>query len=178
MDNIGQSAGKNLDFIWLAGFLDGDGSVCMESHIMKNRMCYSPRITFSNTDENIIEEIKRILKENNIGHYEYTKKTVNAIAHDVSVVGFKRVQKLIPKILPYIKGRKFLGCYLIGQFLISRHNTGNWKTYTEEEIKMCNTIKELHNPGYPQRLYAERRNKITDEDIVRTAQKCAEFSAS
>ena len=174
MNNIGQSAGKNL--AWLAGFLEGDGSVALNKASMQNnRIIFSPSIKFTNTDALIIEECTRILKENEIGHYISSKLTVNGIAFDIVVKGFKRVEALAALLVDYLVGKKLYQMQLLLEWVRSRKITGNHKTYTDRELEIVKHISELHSPSYPQRLHAGL-SIIRDEDIVRTAQRCAELS--
>lgn len=173
MNNIGQSAGKNL--AWLAGFLEGDGSIALTKQKMSNdRIILVPGIRFSNTDALIIEECGNILKENNVGFYYSSKYTANAISFDLVVKGFKRVQPLLNLLIPELHGKKLTIAKLLDKWLQSRTVTGNSKTYTKEELNIYDKIAELHNPSYPQRLHA--RPQLLGEDIVRTVQKCAELS--
>jgi hypothetical protein len=173
MNNIGQSAGKNL--AWLAGFMEGDGSVKLsKARLHPNRIIYSPSITFSNTDALIIEECVSVLKEYNIGCYIHAKRTVNGIAFDLTVKGFKRVEPLALLLVDYLVGKKKTQIELVIEWIQSRKETGNSKTYTKRELEIPEIITELHSPSYPQRLHAGL--PIRDEDIVRTAQRCAELS--
>jgi len=174
MDNTnGQSAGKNL--AWLAGFLDGDGSVRLVSYMKKDGLrLFVPIIAFTNTDALIIEECVRILKENSIGHYLRAKKTTNGIAFDVIIKGFKRVYPLAILLEEFSVGKKKAGLRLLIKWINSRKSTGNDKTYTEEELFLSDQVANLHNPSYPQRLHAGL--PIGEEDIVRSVQKCAELS--
>lgn len=172
-DTNGQSAGKNL--AWLAGFLDGDGSVRLNGNTKKDGLkIYVPIISFTNTDALIIEECVRILKENNIGHYLHAKKTVNGMAFDVIVKGFKRSYPLAVLLQEYAVGKKKAELQLLIKWINSRKETGNDKTYTKEELFMSDQILNLHDPSYPQRLHAGL--PVGDEDIVRAVQKCAELS--
>lgn len=174
MNEIGQSAGKNLD--WLAGFLEGDGSIILQKQRMSgNRVIYSPAIKFSNTDALIIEHCQQILNENNIGSFIHAKQTTNGVAFDLTVKGFKRVSTLLPLISDRLFGKKRAIAIILSRWLESRASTGNHKTYTEYEIYLAENITKLHDPGYPQRLNARLRENA-DEDIVRTVQRCAELS--
>lgn len=173
MNNIGQSAGKNLE--WLAGFLEGDGSVALNKQpVGKGRVVYVPMVRFTNTDALIIENCEKILKEINVGCYFFCKKTKNGLAFDLTVKGFKRVKELLPHLIPHLVGKKRKEAELVLEWIHSREVTGSNKTYTKKEIELANQIDELHDPSFPQRLHARLPN--TDEDIVRTVQKCAELS--
>lgn len=173
MNEIGQSAGKNLE--WLAGFLEGDGSIVLTKQpIGKNRSVYVPMVRFTNTDALIIENCENILKSIGVGSYFYCKKTKNGYAFDLTVKGFKRVKEFLPNIIPYLIGKKKAEAQLLLKWIASREVTGNSKTYTEEEILMANQIAEMHHPNFPQRLNA--RPLEEGEDIVRTVQRCAELS--
>ncbi len=174
MNNIGQSAGKNL--AWLAGFLEGDGSIKLSKTRMSlDRVIYSPSISFTNTDALIIEECARILKELGIGYYITHKKTTNGVAFDIIVKGFKRVLPFAVILVEYLVGKKKTELELVIEWIKSRKETGNSKTYTSRELEIPEIIYELHSPSYPQRLHAGLPN-FGDEDIVRTAQRYAELS--
>jgi hypothetical protein len=173
MDNIGQSAGKNL--AWLAGFLEGDGSIGLGKHTQKGiRIIYSPYIDFSNTDSLLIEHCYKILDDLDLVYWINSKKTKNGTAWDLRVKGFKRCKKILPLLIPELNGKKKKNAELVYEWILSRENTGNNTTYTERELEIYTIIKNLNDPGYPQRLHARPLNE--GEDIVRTVQKCAELS--
>ena len=175
MNNIGQSAGKNLE--WLAGFLEGDGSIGLGKHNQTSckRIIYSPYIRFSNTDALLIENCYKILDELDLQYWISAKQTKNGTAWDLSVKGFKRCKKVLPLLIPYLVGKKKKRAELVLEWIESREKTGNHKTYTQRELEIYTIIKELNDPSYPQRLHARPLNN-EGEDIVRTVQKCAELS--
>ena len=174
MNNIGQSAGKNL--AWLAGFLEGDGSIGLGKHNQRSakRIIYSPYIRFSNTDALLIENCYNILDELDLKYWLHAKKTKNGTAWELQVKGFKRCKKLIPLLVPNLVGKKKKRAELTLEWIESRENTGNSRTYTSRELEIYTIIKSLCHPSYPQRLHA--RPLKEGEDIVRTVQKCAELS--
>ena len=172
MNNIRQSAGKNL--AWLAGFIEGDGSIGLGKHVQHNRTTYSPYIRISNTDALLIENCYKILDNLDLKYWLHSKKTKNGTAWDLQVKGFKRCQKLLPLLIPYLVGKKRKRAELTLEWITSRELTTNNRTYTERELEIYDIIKSLCHPSYPQRLHA--RPLEEGEDIVRTVQKCAELS--
>lgn len=153
MNEIGRSAGKNL--AWLAGFLEGDGSIILAKQRMgKNRVIYTPSISLSNTDHTLIEQCSKILEDYKIGHYFTSKKTRNGISRVILVKGFKRTKKLLPLIIPEMYGKKKLQAIYLLEWINSREATGNNNTYIERELELFEKIKSLKRPDYPQRLYA------------------------
>lgn len=174
MNNIGQSAGKNL--AWLAGFLEGDGSIGLGKHTQTNgRIIYAPVIRFSNTDALLIEHCYKILEDLDLTTYWiHSKETKNGTAWELQIKGFQRCKKLLPILIPELFGKKRKRAELVLEWILSREITGNSKTYTSRELEIYVIIKNLNDPGYPQRLHARPLNE--GEDIVRTVQRCAELS--
>ena len=173
MNNIGQSAGKNL--AWLAGFVEGDGSIGIGKHTQKaGRIIYSPYVRISNTDALLIETCYQILDELDLVYWLHSKKTRNGIAWDLQIKGFKRCKKLLPLLIPELHGKKKKIAELVLEWILSRELVGNNNTYTQRELEIYEIIKQLNNPSFPQRLHARPLDE--GEDIVRTVQKCAELS--
>ena len=142
MDDIGQSAGKNLG--WLAGFICGDGSICLDkAHIANGRFIYSPKVIITNTDYNLILHSIEILKAFEIGHYITSKKTVNFTAYMIIIKGFKRVKKFLNLIIDYLEGKKKDQAKIILAWLKSRETTGCNVSYNEYELGLIDQLKSL-----------------------------------
>jgi len=157
MNEIRQSAGKNL--AWLCGFINGDGSITLSKQRMgNNRIIYTPILSITNTDHKLIEESAKVLKEIEVGHYFTTRKTKNGIAKQLVVKGFKRMKRLLPFIIQYLKGSKLEQAELLLEWIESREKTGNNNTYTEYELALHKEIINLKKPDYPQRLHAKPLN--------------------
>jgi hypothetical protein len=146
MDNTRrQSAGKNL--AWFAGFLNGDGHISLlKQNMGKNRIIYSPKVGATNTDHSLIEECADILDNEEVGYYINDKKSKNGIAKNINVKGFKRVTKLLPLMIPELRGKKKRQAELLLEWIISRKETGQNNTYTERELEIYNQIRELKKP--------------------------------
>jgi hypothetical protein len=146
MYNTGsQSAGKNL--AWFAGFVCGDGSISLSKQRMgKNRAIYTPKIGVSNTDHSLIEVCANILKDINVGFYINDSKTKNGTARHLNVKGFKRVSRLLPLLIPELKGKKKLQAQLLLEWIKSREQTGNNHTYTANEVLLYEQILDLKKP--------------------------------
>jgi intein/homing endonuclease len=146
MNNTGrQSAGKTL--AWLAGFLEGDGSFTLSKWNRKNgKFIISPKVSCTNTDHTLIEEIHKVLKQFKIGHYISSKNTINGTAKTINIKGFKRVAKFLPIIIPYLRGKKKIQAQLMLIWIFSRKLTGNNNTYTENELKIYEEVSKLKKP--------------------------------
>ena len=146
MNTRRQSAGKNL--AWLAGFIDGDGTITLNKQRMsKDRIIYTPLVGVTNTDHSLIEEVAEVLTELEIGYYICQHKTKNGIAKKLFTKGFKRVKKLLPLIIPELRGKKKQQAVLLLEWINSRAQTGNNNTYTDNELLLFAQIKELKKPS-------------------------------
>jgi len=145
MNEIGQSAGKNL--AWLAGYINGDGTLTLNKQRMgKGRIIYTPLVGLTGTDHSLIEEVAEIFKSIGVGFYVTKYATQNGIAKKVFVKGFKRVQKLLPLLIPELRGKKKQQAILLLEWINSREQTGNNCTYTDYELQLFAQIKELKKP--------------------------------
>ena len=104
----------NLDKLWIACFVETEGSIGFgaQNYNPKDKRVdrLTPIITISNTDIGLIDRAAGILKSWNVGYYINTRKDSkypNAkIGYVINSWGFKRAQKLLGIIYPYIYGEK------------------------------------------------------------------------
>jgi len=147
---------------WLAGIWDGEGTFSIYEQSKKHLV---GRITLSNTDDLMINEIIKILDLYNInGHlWKETKsrKPTHKKAYHLTINKLKDVNKATVLMLPYLISKKARAELLL-RFVNSRMNykkevirddkTGQIKGmkeqgYSNEEKSLHEQIKELNKVG-------------------------------
>jgi len=88
---------------WLMAFLEGEGSLGL--YWNKVRKQIYPSMVFVNTERPLLEKCGKILGKLGVGHYFYHHKMSGKKAHwkdrmDVHVNGIKRLERLLPNLLP------------------------------------------------------------------------------
>lgn len=157
MDN--QQA-KVSDLIWLAGFLDGEGYFGFNKNTRyqsgKTYNYWYPRVSISNTYEPVLEQIIKILKDNelafNVTHNNGRNKREQP-NWSIVIQGYKRCKRLLEIIEPYLRV-KSNQAELILKWIKSREShpdfmKGNWgkfntASYTEDEVHLINKVR-LYN---------------------------------
>lgn len=100
---------------WLAGIIDGEGSVILSFQVHGHKLWNAlPEVHVGNTEQVMIETIADIYNRLGVGRYISRRKlaTTNGVTGErgkaykdlyvVAVVGFLRVRKLLPNIMPYL----------------------------------------------------------------------------
>jgi hypothetical protein len=99
----------NTDLIWLAGILDGEGSLITYGGPGKSG--YHPwRVDITNTDPKILQECQRILTESGVFFVVSSRKN-NLGKRVVSVIEINRhksVLKLVSLIRPFVRSSRFV----------------------------------------------------------------------
>lgn len=153
---------------WLAGILDGEGSVIMAKVKRAWGYNYSPRIAITNTDEEIVREVEAILNALGIRYY-YSNRASGGLGTkpivDIILTRLQDLADLIKLLAPHTVGIKKQRMLIMLQFLLSRitkkHLNGknSMNKLTESEIALAESIRNQT----PQRLHARH---LKGEDIV------------
>lgn len=102
LNNDGVNA---IDIAWLAGIIDGEGTV--QIHLVRESGYHQCKVNIVNTDEGILTEVKRILKEWLVF---FTISKNNQPEHKPCyVIGINRqleAKFVLGKVLPYLKSVK------------------------------------------------------------------------
>lgn len=90
---------------WLAGIIDGEGSISLILRPDQNKKVFKPVITIVNTDRGIINKCKQIFDELNVGVWiqlrkfdKYYKNSQDI--YQMTISGIKRFHKIAPYIIP------------------------------------------------------------------------------
>ena len=158
MDN---QQGNDLDLAWLAGFIDGEGSIMFR--VMRGRRLkgmgltyYYPAIRLCNTDQPTLKVVTDILDRYNlpyhVSHRSGELKPGWHAAWDVEVKGLKRCEHWLQVITPYLRTKQDKA-YLMQEFINSRklYEIGEGYSKREQEILDQLRIK----PVRPHRLHAD-----------------------
>lgn len=130
---------SEADIGWLAGIIDGEGSISLAFGMVKGNKLnnISPRIDMGNTDKGLFDKYVRILKGLGCGVHVSLKKPQSSKLVRNSIkplwyarsVGFKRTKKILDIILSHLTGGKKMRAELILEFINTRLiKTGNAKT--------------------------------------------------
>ncbi len=147
---------KQEDLAWFAGFIDGEGTISINQHDKKRGPFLQPRMTVSNTHIPTLRHFEKLLEELNLAFYVDWKTNPSNFGERkplwrISFVGFKRLFQVLKLIVPYLVTKKGQG-ELTFQFLQSRLNgatdNGGYKSYTGEEIKLAQQVRELNKKSH------------------------------
>lgn len=98
------------DLAWLAGILDGEGSVCL----YKNKGHYISNVVVTNTDDDILTEVERILQSLSILYRICSANTAKMVqdkphlkpCYHITINRQLEQKGLLEYLLPYIRGEK------------------------------------------------------------------------
>ncbi len=169
---------------WLAGFFDGDGSVGVYRKKRKDdkysKYKYSPMITFSNNDPNIINEVDRLCIKLGVKMLMQTRHVEDkgwGINYLLSCQDFTGCYILLSNLNPYLQGHKKSIAQLTMRFLSSRKLGKTRKKYNDLEHQLYKFIRDKTKRGTNKDILPSettRDARIKREDIVRPSTKLEE----
>jgi len=152
-----QATVSEIEKAWLAGLIDGEGSINCNYPNGKNNSP-SPRLTITNTDFELIEKAVSICQRIGGNPHVQEKPRTNpkhSKAKDILILGHSKLLKILPAVMPYLTGRKGEAALALYRFCESRALKGNInklsnadRLYSEEEISLIFRIKQLNARGY------------------------------
>lgn len=146
---------------WLAGVIEGDGSMGMgfyQQHDRKMKtngqrsFACKPTIMFSNQDIKLIERVAHLLElitgkiprmRDEISNYPNGRSTMS-----LTLVGIKAVEVTLRTLMPYLVGDKLSKARLIHRFAESRiargvrHGFSGYTPYNDEELSIVRYLYE------------------------------------
>lgn len=173
-DNQQQTV-SDLEVGWLAGIIEGEGTIGLQIHKRKGRnqqMRVTPRVIISNTDKEIIEKCVNILDGIGVGKWVHmtranNKKVSSLFAlngadgkryrdmHQIQIDGFKRLRLLLPAIRPALFGEKRHRADILLRLISNRmakckeSEKASNISYDEEDVKtMLEFVKITKSPNY------------------------------
>ena len=136
-DNQQQTA-SDAEIGWLAGILEGEGSICLTVSQRNERrkiLRVTPKIIFTNSDKDLMEAVVSILDKIGVGKwvrhttpnnvstlFKLNGKTTNEFKDMmfVYVTGMKRVGRLLEAIIPVMFGEKKERALRLHRFIDAR----------------------------------------------------------
>lgn len=141
-----QQERQSNDLAWVTGIIEGEGYIGLSKH-MVGYLQYVPRVQIINTDDTLLENVGRILKENGLAYFRkrhYVDKRVKRKpCHDLVICGIKRVTKTLELIIPYMKTKKKRNAELVYKFCLERlSNPNKFRKYTEKEHLIYKDLRQ------------------------------------
>jgi hypothetical protein len=168
----------NTKIAWLAGLIDGEGSIGMYAQRMKKRdgkyiTFHRTQVTIANDDVNIVAEAQRVISEI-IGRNAYVATAINNrtyVHHKVSVCPRKDCIKLLTAVEPYLIGKKAQAQILLS--VLKSHRP--YSTYTKAEREVIDILKKMKNDNKicadgntePSRMYKDSEGVETGHETSR-----------
>lgn len=169
MDN--QQESLNMDLHWLAGIIDGEGSITLTIRRDGN-ISYRPRIHITNTDESLINECTRILDALNLQYYvqrSKAKSTNHRDRIDIVIIGMKRCLKAILVFEPVLRLKK-PQAHVLARYCLDRLKKPKNAPIDDDDINLINMLSEINRTGVNifkiLRDYTPNSTDYVDEDIV------------
>ena len=135
---------------WFAGIMDGEGSFAITSNPASKRQLngfgqLKAKMTMWNSDMVLVNEFMQILDEHRLPYHVFTQKpranNLNVkIQYRVEIHGLKRLQRVLPKVIPYLISKKAKAEAMLA-FCNSRLSTARNSRYTQHEIDLANQVR-------------------------------------
>ncbi len=170
---------RHCDYAWLAGIIDGEGSITFQTYLQKpnNTLSILPFICIVNSNLEILNRCNEIIKEFSAVRTIYRKPDSKGNSfknkkpcHQLRIDGVKATTALIQRILPHLTGKKQQAMNLLKfmasrkENLIQRNAQGHIfrRTYTDEEKNLMIETKSLNRNESPTtiRLALQAAGKI------------------
>jgi len=145
---------QEIDLAYLGAFIDGEGCVGVyardrSSENKNGNVAYSikPVVTVTNTEKDLIEEIRKIYDTLGIAYYVSHRagKGRNSESWTLTVGGIKRVQKLLPVLIKYCRGKKRLNAIDLQTYIDSRLSDWASAPFTKSQLELVDNIYQRNN---------------------------------
>ena len=162
-DNQQAKTISDIECGWVAGFLDGEGYIGFVERAGPKRSQIQPKVIVSGTNVTGLNHLTSILERASMGHYVFWPKDRARKPHwkpkwTVTIIGFKRCQKFLRWLTPYLSIKKQLAEAVL-DFINLRpaHVDGDHRPYNAAELAIVERVKTLNKrpSGMPHRLHAE-----------------------
>jgi hypothetical protein len=163
---------ERVDLAWLAGSWEADGSFSLhDMKWKKDRRQISPAMTFVNTDKQYVDHIRLVLASLGIGYHVCMREQLgfgSKPIYQLQLQGMKRCGKILPLLIPMMRGSKKKKAEVMLEFINYRLSTPrDWK-YGAVEDKLLDRFSQLSSETIC------RGPEVSGQDIVRTTAKVAE----
>jgi len=146
---------NNQEFwIWLAGFIDGEGTISIEhGKASPRRKCgwYYPRISIYNSSKETINFIcKRLTKEGirySIDKRKRSEKSLNC--YSITISGLANVLQFALKVKSHLftKRKQIKILISFAKSRLSKMEISRKEPYSSDDLKLCEKIRKLNQRG-------------------------------
>lgn len=178
LENEQETTKKLLKIGWLAGLIDGEGTVALIPVKSKARngnttYTYHPKVNIYNNDESLIAEIAKILDTFGIRYFIQQRvgrdprnndAELDTINYNISVSDMKSVKVLLELVKDLLFTHKRARTFLTLRFLNLRINRIDYFNHSDEEIDIINKYLEL--VGSSTTVRRTQNNTIICEETV------------
>ncbi len=161
-----QATVTEIEKAWLAGIIDGEGSIRID--YPRDKGSASPRIVITNTDWGIIEKAVDICQRLGVNPHVTLRKSRITECKDILILNMGKLLMFIPHVMPYLTGQKSKQAIMLYEFCQQRkglnsNSVANGKrAYTKEQMNLIYDIKNAkHAVTKPQRLNARQLDEIS-----------------
>lgn len=113
----------DTEIAWLAGFVDGDGSIKIQRQVYKGKEYFYPRFAVTNNSLEVLERVKELLSEIGVevGVRDKSRKPIPEskrknwrVTRDIQLSGYPAVE-VIRLVLPFLihPEKKEIGKYIL-----------------------------------------------------------------
>lgn len=157
MDN--PQATHSFQLGYIAGIIDGEGTIGI--HISDKYGNYKPVLKIFNTDLRLIEYVSSFMKLHDMPHYVYISnpkraKTRYRPCYAIVVMGYKRMNKVLNKIIPIVyakrKQAEFLMEIIKSRLSVPMNYQNQMRKFTLYELNLVKKIKKLNQRGRGMRV--------------------------
>ncbi len=145
--------GTNPWIAWMAGVVDGEGSIGIYDRKLKgtNYINWSIRITITNTNIAMLDKFKEILDRCGLAYYVAENQKHGKPSWrprwQMLFTGFSRAYLFLKLIEPYLVAKK-CEVDLALEFLESRMSHTRNTPYTERELEIIQELREAKRTGH------------------------------
>lgn len=103
------------DLAYLAGIIDGEGSLAAHRNGNKKGLWYTPRLSIYNTDLQLIEWCRDVLAELGAGSHigSHVREHGRRVQYVLTIQRLKALRVCLPHIIPFLKQKRFRGELLL-----------------------------------------------------------------
>jgi hypothetical protein len=153
------------DLAWLAGTWEADGSFSLNECINQSKYTqYQVNMQYVNTDIELAAEVMGILRKMQVGYYQLSRIQTGfgtKMKHEVRVSGFKRCDRFLTQLIPYLRGQKKRRAEIILEFIHERLSKPKCTRYGDAERNIADRyLSEISTTNMQS---AEKSVKIESE---------------
>ena len=131
-------------FIWLAGFIDGEG--CLQLEINNKTGRIHSRLYIVNTKASVIQYIKNTINHGTI-MVRKPQKAIHKTSYAFAIMGTQKLSSLLQVLLPHFRVKAEQAKILI-EWAEKRKLRPN-QPYNAEEMVLYDRLKQLNKKGVP-----------------------------